>query len=85
MGIGGSQTHIKIVSDYHSPGTLRDGLSFFHALAEAVPLPGISVHILVKKAKRLRDQVESNSAMGRLLGVSHQTISRLYEVGVGGR
>jgi Helix-turn-helix domain len=85
MGIGGSKTHIKIVSDYRSPGTLRNGLSFFHALAEAVPLPGISVHILVEKARQLRDQGESNSAIGRLLGVSHQTISSLYEVAVGGR
>ena len=49
MGIGGSQTHIRIVSDCRSPGTLRNGLSFLHALAEAVPLPGIYVHILVEK------------------------------------
>jgi DNA invertase Pin-like site-specific DNA recombinase len=33
----------------------------------------------VEQAKRLRDQGESNSAIGRLLGVSHQTIGRLEE------
>jgi hypothetical protein len=58
MGIGGSQTHIRIVSDYRSPGTLRNGLSFLHALAEVVPLPGISVHILVEKFSIFRLEIQ---------------------------
>jgi DNA invertase Pin-like site-specific DNA recombinase len=46
--------------------------------------PALTPH-QIEQAKRLRDQGESNSAIGRLFGVSHQTIGRLYEVGVGGR
>jgi hypothetical protein len=57
MGIGGSQAHIRIVSDYRSLGTLRNGLSFLHALG-AVPLPGISVHILVEKFSVFRLEIQ---------------------------
>jgi DNA invertase Pin-like site-specific DNA recombinase len=39
----------------------------------------------IKEAKRRLKEGESQSEIGRLFGVSYQTIGRLYEVGVGGR